>query len=89
MFNHIGENIKGFARLCTALGIVVSIIVAIIMCTNGGNIVLGLLCLLIGALISWMSSWALYGFGEIVEAAMRINRKLKESDAQMNNHSNI
>lgn len=65
MFSNIGEKIKTLAEVICIIGIVVSIIAAIVMFSNS-EIGLGFLLLILAPLLFWISSFALYGFGEII-----------------------
>ena len=69
MFNNIGEKIKSIARLFTWLGIGISIVVAVALFTTEEDllIALGLGVMIIGSLLSWVSSFLLYGFGQLIQ----------------------
>jgi len=74
LFSNIGEKIKSLA--------VVSFIVGAISCIIGGIVVFalvdpnmynssplileGILLIVLGPILSWIGSWVLYGFGELV-----------------------
>lgn len=80
MFDNIGAKIKSLATTTTAIGIIFSIIIAIIITvsTNGDLAIIGILFLIVGSLIAWLSSLVLYGFGQLVE----------NSDKLVNNSNN-
>lgn len=65
MFSNIGEKIKTLAEVICIIGIVTSIIAAIVMFSNS-EIGLGFLLLILAPLLFWISSFTLYGFGEII-----------------------
>lgn len=73
MFTNIGSKIKTLAKILAWIGIIVSIIIGIRYVILGIEnlqsefVVLGFLCTLIGSLLSWISSFCLYGFGQLVE----------------------
>lgn len=69
MFDNIGAKIKMLAKVLCWIGIVASVISGIaIMAGTGSNGVLpGLLTIVLGTLFSWIGSFVLYGFGEMVE----------------------
>ena len=79
MFSNIGGKIKTLAKVLCWIGIVASVIGGItfdfiyISTTkmDGLNfvigIVAGLLIAMLGALISWVGSFVLYGFGQLVD----------------------
>lgn len=77
MFDNIGGKIKALAVVITILGFIGSIIGGIIIMYNV-NVGIGFLVLLVGALLSWISSFLLYGLGELVETNSAINNNLYE-----------
>jgi hypothetical protein len=78
MYNNIGKKIKGLAVFFAWLGMIGSIIYGIIITIQGVNYGsdamagLGLLLMVAGSVISWLSSWVLYGFGELIENTAKI-----------------
>lgn len=81
MFNNIGKKIKVLAEVICWIGIIASIITAIWMFgqrTYYSNMdTEGALLLIFGPLSSWIGSWMLYAFGQLVENTDHINRKMK------------
>ena len=67
MFNNIGGKIKGLAEVLCALGIIASVIIGLGM--KNASMILVFLIIAGGSLISWISSFVLYGFGELIETA--------------------
>lgn len=68
MFDNIGRKIKGLAKFVCWVGIICSIISGIMMATTGGaGVLAGIMTIIIGGLCSWVGSFVLYGFGEIVQ----------------------
>lgn len=93
MFNNIGRKIKKLAKVLCWIGISFSIIFAVIMFFTasqtygseaGTCTFLGFLFLIGGTLISWLSSFFAYGFGELIEKACIIaeNTTPKKDDTQ-------
>ncbi len=83
MYNNIGKKIKVLAKVLAWIGIAASVIsgLAMIIASSrvGGPMALtGILAMVLGSLLSWVSSFVLYGFGEIVENSALIAGK-KES----------
>jgi hypothetical protein len=84
------NEIKILAQVITWIGIMGSIITGFALITQGtvnyyGSGVLvgaGIGVLIGGSIISWISSWFLYGFGELIEYVAAIYDKLdkKEKD---------
>ncbi len=79
MFEDIGGKIKGLAKVFCWLGIIASVITGIaLMVTDEDLILAGLLSMVVGSFASWISTWLLYGFGEIID-------KLYEIEANTHN----
>lgn len=72
MYDNIGKKIKGLAK---ALFIILSLMFVLYGATfimgsrsiGSKNYLLGLSIILGGPLVAWISSWVLYGFGELVD----------------------
>ena len=76
MYNNIGGKIKFLAKVIAWIGIIASIITGIIWiiigianASSGGGIsmLIGIGIMIGGFLWSWISSWGLYGYGELIE----------------------
>ena len=69
MFNHIGKKIKMLAIIQTWLGIAASLIAAVILAgfVEENNIAVGIIIFIVGSVVAWMSSFLLYGFGQLVD----------------------
>ena len=70
MFNNIGRKIKTLAKVITGIGITASIIYGAVVVRLSNSpifIIQGLLTMIVGSLISWLSSVTLYGFGQLIE----------------------
>lgn len=69
-FNNIGRKIKILAKTITGIGITASVIYGIVVVWQSNSpifIIQGLLTMIVGSLISWLSSVTLYGFGQLIE----------------------
>ena len=82
MFNYenIGNKIKGLAQMAFVVEAIAAVITGIaLMATDEDLILYGLLVLIAGPIIAWVSSWLLYGFGQLIEnsdiIAEEYNRK--------------
>ena len=91
MYDNIGGKIKGLAKWVCIIG---SIIMAIsgIVCMGQGedSIPVGILLLILGPVLCWISSWILYGFGELIEKISNIERTMsgnEKSQVQANSDS--
>ncbi len=76
LFNQIGVKIKIFAQWCFIVEAVGSVITGIGLLFDE-FILAGLLTMLCGPIVAWVSSWILYGFGELVDANMQQKEYLK------------
>ena len=90
MFNNIGVKIKGLAKFICWAGIVICIIAGIIMLVQAKDaysgvrptlILIGLAIMIIGSLLSWIGSFLLYGFGELVDNSSKIRQEFSELPA--------
>ncbi len=63
MYDNVGSKLKTLAQISAICGIVGSVICGFI----SGNFLLGLLIIVVGSLVSWLSSLTLYAFGEMHE----------------------
>lgn len=68
MFDNIGSKIKSLAQVVCWIGIIASVIGGIIvMASHSDAAATGLLIIAIGVVGSWVGSFALYGFGQLIE----------------------
>ena len=68
MFDNIGGKIKTLAKVVCWIGIIACIITGIVlMATNDDLVLAGILTAVVGSLLSWVGSFILYGFGQLVE----------------------
>ena len=86
MFDNIGGKIKTLAKVICWIGIIGSVILAIIMFASAEdsyneetNIMLGFVFLIGGTLLSWIGSFFAYGFGELIEKATEIEKNTREN----------
>ena len=83
MFDNIGEKIKGLAKVTFIVEAIGAIIMGIIFLADD-LILTGLLTLIGGPVIAWISSWALYGIGEAAEYAKSANYYAKQAFEKVN-----
>ena len=99
MFDNIGGKIKGLAKVICWIGIIISVIVGIILLANstidygkgifGGKqtdplmVAAGLGVMIVGSLFSWLGSFVLYGFGQLVENSSSIRFDLSQMKGKM------
>ena len=90
MFDNIGSKIKKLAKILCWLGIIISVISGIAIMAAGNNysynsysssgstvggVVGGILTIVLGSLLSWISSFFAYGFGQLIENTDRIRER--------------
>ena len=93
MYNNIGAKIKVLAQVIAWIGIIGSMIAGVIymrgfvMITqdSGGEALVGVLegfgIMIGGFLLSWISSWFMYGFGELIEKTTEIAKNTSFADS--------
>ena len=89
MFDNIGGKIKTLAKVVCWIGIIACIITGIVlMATDDDLILVGILTAVVGSLLSWVSSFILYGFGQLVENSDTIANRNVNSHSNSTNSSN-
>lgn len=83
MYSNIGKKIKVLAKVLAWIGIAASVISGLgmmIASSRAGDAMafIGFLTMILGSLLSWVSSFVLYGFGELVENSAVIAGKKKK-----------
>ena len=88
MFNNIGGKIKGLAKAIVILAIIYAIILAIFLLAidnTAGAVSLPVIILI--PVIAWISSWTLYGFGELIDKVTQIEENTRNKPQQTQNQS--
>lgn len=92
MFSNIGGKIKGLAVVICILGIAASVLggIALISANSRYNptATAGWIVLIAGSLGSWIGSFTLYGFGELIEKTCENNEALLWMKAEMQKGNN-
>jgi len=63
MYENIGQKVKGLAVFLFVVGLIISIVAGIVFIDNG-SMLLGLVCIVIGAIVSWAISCIIYAIGD-------------------------
>ena len=85
MFDNIGGKIKTLAKVICWIGIVASVISAayvgvVTSNLNGAlGIVIAILLVMMGTVLSWIASFTLYGYGELIELTAKIEQNTRHS----------
>lgn len=84
MWKNIGIRLQMLARILCWLGIIGSVIYAIVLWSQNSSyqptILPGILYLVLGSLASWIGSWTMYGLGLVVEHVE--NQRVPSHDVQ-------
>lgn len=83
MFTNIGTKIKTTAKVFAWVGIILSVLAGVALTMSAGFIG-GILVAIVGSLLSWVGSLALYGFGELVENSDILTNLAVKADRQKN-----
>lgn len=97
MFNNVGKKLKWLAVFCTIAGAFSSIVYGVILMYSDSAL-LGFLVIIIGALISWLSSLLMYGVGElndngsdyektIIEKLDKMEKQIEQMEKQTTNRA--
>lgn len=77
MFEDIGNKIKKLAKIITWVGIIASVVLGIMIWSK--SFIWGLVFMIVGALLSWISSFLLYGIGELIENTAHLNEIVNDT----------
>ena len=78
MYDNIGGKIKGLAKATFIVEAIAAVITGIVlMCIDEDLILYGILSLIVGPVLAWISSWLLYGFGELIDKVSDIERNTR------------
>ena len=73
MYSNIGGKIKALAIGLFAVETLASVFYSLVMVVEDPDmIVLAFLTILFGPIVAWISTWLLYGFGELIDKATEI-----------------
>lgn len=87
MYSNIGGKIKTVAVLGCIIGIIASLIVGILMISQSSyynpTVVSGVIVIIAGSLVSWIGSFCLFGFGELIEKTDENNEILSKIERNL------
>ena len=83
MFDNIGGKMKGLAVIICCIGIAASVIFGLSLMSNDVPLA-GVIVIVAGSLSSWIGSFALYGFGQLVENSDTMVRLLRQNQPGQN-----
>ena len=85
MYDNIGTKIKDVAIAWCIIGIIASVVLGIFL--MDGAVIGGLLVMVIGSLFSWLSSFPLYGFGEMIDKLSAIEQNTRSIKSKEKNNT--
>ena len=78
MYENIGSKIKGLATTIFVIEAIASVILGIVLlATDEALILLGIITLIGGPIVAWVSSFLLYGFGELIDKTSKIEENTR------------
>lgn len=80
MFDNIGSKIKSFVTINAYVGIGIFVLLGLLLMAD--NFLIGLLTAAIGSSFCWISSFVMYGLGQLIENSYEMVRLLKGSNTQ-------
>lgn len=81
MFDNIGQKIMTLAKVFCWIGIIISVLCGLVImfaARYGSGFIPGVFTAAIGSLASWISSLALYGFGQLIDNTDSIVYQLRK-----------
>lgn len=82
MFENIGNKIKKLADAICWIGMIASLIIGL---SFVDSLEAGFGTIVIGSLVSWIGSFSLYGFGELVDANSVMKAKICRIEKSISN----
>ncbi len=79
MYDNIGGKIKILAKCIFVIDAIAMFVVGIVLLSEE-LIGAGLLTMFLGPVLAWVSSWLLYGFGELIDKASEIAYNAKSNE---------
>lgn len=81
MYDNIGGKIKGLAKATFIVEAIAAVISGIaVMAIDEEMILIGLLVMVIATIVAWVSSWFLFGFGQLIENSDIIAKQYKRKN---------
>ncbi|HHT17522.1 MAG TPA: hypothetical protein GXZ77_07440 [Papillibacter sp.] len=78
MYKNIGSKLKGLAKFVAIMGVIFGALIALAGPSGSGAVLTGIII----GLTSFIGSWPLYGFGELIEKVSYIANKMKNEPDQ-------
>lgn len=82
MYDNIGKKIKGLAKAIFITEAIISIILGAALIIMDDDLMLyGIISIFVGPLVAWVSSWLLYGYGELIDKTCDIERNTRRGES--------
>ena len=79
MYSHIGRKIMVVAKIFAWIGIVASVVGGLAMMAMNSDLVIpGIVLAVLGSLMSWINSFLLCGFGQLVDNSDELLHELEQ-----------
>ena len=83
MYNNIGKKIKILAQVVFLIEAIVSVIAGLVIWVESESLSLwSVVFLFVGPLVAYISSWILYGYGEIIVKLFEIERNTHKEQSE-------
>lgn len=90
LYDNIGSKIKHWAKwvfIVEAIASVIGAICVMVSAEDSWVLVVGAIALVVGPFVAWVSSWLLYGFGEIIVKVTAIERNTRSTNTDQEESS--
>lgn len=81
MFEFVGLKIKTWVKTCFVLFVIAAFAIGILAMRR--SFWIGLIYIVVGSLLSWLSCLAMYGFGELVDQMQETAKRVHEIEKGM------
>ena len=75
MYDNIGGKIKILAKVLCIIVAILEFVYGIILLED--QTIIGVLLMIVGPIMAWISSWMLYGYGELIEKTTSIDYNVR------------
>jgi hypothetical protein len=78
MYKNIGKKMKGLAKGIFIIESILAVLAGIVLILSDDDLILtGFLVMILLPIAAWISSWLLYGFGEIIDRLQLIEKNTR------------
>ena len=88
MYDNIGRKIKGLAKAFFIVEAIATVIAGIALMAIDEDLI-GVLILILGPVVAWVSTWLLYGFGELIDKTCDIERNTRGGERKSEAQSKV